>query len=185
MRIIALLTAAFVVNCGDDSGAIDAAALDAPRADAPVDAIADHPAMDVLGADAIDGALPAWMQVTPNSVLCSAGRPCDTTTQKCCDVANVFMCVAPTASCDGQFDSSCDGPEDCGAQLCCATGARNDAGLFQLRLFCAASCPTDGEIVCHNHTECPSSMPVCCRFFTVNMGLCRDTPDPQLDCDPI
>lgn len=190
MRFAKLLLAALwlvAAGCGDDSsatggsggtaGAGGSGGIDAPMVDAPGGTGGTG---GMAGTDggfnrtdaALSDAGSYKTPITPNSVPCQAnGSPttCTTPGQECCGVltdagsANV-MCTAPAQCPAGAVLSlACDGPEDCpGNQLCCGERAAGGLG-FSSSCQAGATCPAMARPMCHDHTQCPSTMTSCCE----------------------
>lgn len=89
---------------------------------------------------------------------------CNEATQECCVIGGMggasFECVA-SGTCDGT-SSTCDGPEDCGGDICC--GALSGA-------TCSATCEGQAAELCHTANDCSTAGDMCCDVFG-SLSLC-------------
>jgi hypothetical protein len=80
-------------------------------------------------------------------------------TQACCfnrENGALDVCTSSTACDNGTYITfSCDGPEDCGANVCCGdVKLINMANTFQ-ESRCLPSCPAPSRKLCHTDDDCP------------------------------
>jgi hypothetical protein len=120
-RAICIL--ALIAGCGGGSSPdVDAAALDAR---VPIDAVS--------------------LDAAAFGVPCGDTMFCDPATSQGCCVDGVAepMCEPINGLCTGDL-TSCDGPEDCGGDICCDYGQGPGCGD-------APSCTSDngGTVICH------------------------------------
>lgn len=82
---------------------------------------------------------------------------CDEGSQECCITGigggGSATCVA-SGTCEGT-PSTCDGPEDCGGDICCGTfgGAT-----------CSSTCEGQAAELCHSESDCTTVGEMCCDF---------------------
>jgi hypothetical protein len=103
---------------------------------------------------------------TPDQISCGSAS-CDTTMQQhCC--ASQTMTPTCTTTCNDPVDLACDGPEDCATgQSCCGTPATTG-----IQTVCAQTCSASQVRLCHDASQCPSDVPVCCGASGSSTGTC-------------
>jgi hypothetical protein len=82
---------------------------------------------------------------------------CNENTEDCCFVGGggggSATCVA-SGTCEGT-PSTCDGPEDCGGDICCGSFAGAS---------CSATCEGQAAELCHTEADCQTTGDMCCDF---------------------
>jgi len=138
---------------------------------------------------------------TPNKVPCQErGQDCALPADVCCGIAKFqsddagaprtdasiviytssfvgwnLSCSA-IASCQGDLELACDGPEDCPAgEACCF----KQGAEWEFKTACRAACGAASDEapgllaqVCHDHADCTRDFPACCS---------RQVPDAGAD----
>jgi hypothetical protein len=79
---------------------------------------------------------------------------CDAETEECCVGEGGQTCV-PLDSCETQT-FTCDGPEDCGEQVCCAAQGGGEGGTG-----CADPGTCGGSVICRSTEDCPDGQECC------------------------
>jgi hypothetical protein len=79
---------------------------------------------------------------------------CDTETEECCVGEGGEMCVALDSCETPAF--TCDGPEDCGDQICCAAEGGGEGGTS-----CMDQGSCGGSVVCQDVDDCPDGEECC------------------------
>ena len=159
---------------------------------------------------------------TPNGVSCpSVNQVCASPANVCCGVAKFqaeparcppadsglcvvqsdfigydTSCASDPATCAGELNQACDGPEDCqAAQSCCIT----EVDSWYFKTACAPSCHVIGSEapgvlaqLCHDHRDCPPDYAACCGAQATDASqvaahfcwaLSALKPDVPLACD--
>jgi hypothetical protein len=152
-RIIFLVLVG-VIACGDDNrGGDDGNGTD--------DASSGDGTMGTIDGSTSDGPI-----VTADAGL---GAACGTTTctgtQECCLAGGgTGTCVAQGTCAGVAF--VCDGPEDCGSQVCCYGGQGGTGGS---ECKPASQCQINA---CHADTDCGGSTPKCCAIMSSPYNMC-------------
>ncbi|MCP4443782.1 MAG: hypothetical protein GY811_00355 [Myxococcales bacterium] len=79
---------------------------------------------------------------------------CNEATQECCFTSGSVACVAQN-SCTST-PSTCDGPEDCGGDICCG---------FLSGASCSLTCEGNVAELCHTPADCSTTGDMCCPIF--------------------
>jgi hypothetical protein len=149
------------------------------------------------GARDAEGGPAGITPISPGYVYCGPSTPpCDTTsaTSMCCGLVDSNgvrgQCVAQGSDCPtitgpgGNVFAKCDGPEDCPAGQVCS----GDYGANYFAPSCATSSTTP---ICHDHTQCGASQPLCCPVIisvyqsnvTLPYGVCSTSAPLGIRCD--
>ena len=89
---------------------------------------------------------------------------CNVSTQECCITGGPggggsTACVAE-GTCEGT-PAACDGPEDCGGDICCGTFGGTT---------CETTCEGQGSAeLCHSASDCSASGDMCCDFGPLSL----------------
>ncbi len=88
------------------------------------------------------------------TIECGDGDPCDAETEECCLGEGGATCVEIGACETPAF--TCDGPEDCGDQVCCADDSGGEGGTA-----CMDQGSCGGSVVCQDEGDCEDGEECC------------------------